>query len=171
MRIWNRFQWQNATKSMKFHFHRSLKRMADQLRNYHRDEKLPNLPAKLVTDLEEAREEAKAQAAAAIKANLANGYLTLLAPQEEERMDVNMSHPPPAAAAPAACAAAAPTAIAAAASAAKAATTVSNDSRNGNTSHACPRGRTRTKPNYTIPRARTAGIRGRRLTLRKQRVP
>jgi hypothetical protein len=81
MRIWNRFQWQNATKSMKSHFHRALKRMAAQLRNYHRDEKLPNLPAKLVTALEETREEVKARLAAAIQAKVANGYLTLRAPQ------------------------------------------------------------------------------------------
>jgi hypothetical protein len=123
MRIWNRYQWQNATKSMKSHFHRALKRMAAQLRDYHRDEKLPNLPAKLVTSLEEAKEEVKARAAAAIQANVANGYLALRAPQEEERMDVDMSHPPPAAAAPAARAAAAPGASDAAAATAKAATT------------------------------------------------
>jgi hypothetical protein len=121
MRILNRFQWQNATKSMKSHFHRALKRMAAQLRDYHRDKKLPNLPAKLFTDVEEAREVVKARAATAIQANVANGYLTLRALQEEERMDVNMLHIPPAAAASAALAAAAPGASAAAAPVARAA--------------------------------------------------
>jgi hypothetical protein len=53
--------------------------MAAQLRNYHRDEKLPNLPAKLVTALEEAKEEVKARAATTIQANVANGYLALRA--------------------------------------------------------------------------------------------